>query len=188
MPKTRVCTAPRPERRPFRRFFSNLGQPLEYAGDRAVGRPHQQRYDHHAENGDHQRDRGAFVARVDWRLALQETVIPHMPWSRASSPSWSRSLARRSLRTCLLAGGAGSRRRARHRLQSGARSWRDVRSGHANRRGGGLGRWCRRLAVGQSAGREHSCPARGACATRDTETKQCDSRDTPKHIVVARSR
>ena len=45
---------------------------------------------------------------------------------------------------------------------------RDVRGGDANRRHVGLERSSRRLAVGQPAGREHRCPARGECATRDS--------------------
>jgi hypothetical protein len=45
---------------------------------------------------------------------------------------------------------------------------RDVRNGDATRRGVGLGRSCHRLEVGPSDVREHPCPARGECASRDS--------------------
>ena len=70
----------------------------------------------------------AFVARVDWRLALQATVIPHMEWSRAFFSVLVAILRHDDLSVFVfLAGGAGSRRRARHGPQSGAPPGRDAR-------------------------------------------------------------
>ena len=55
----------------------------------------------------------AFVARVDWRSALQATVMPHMEWSRAffgpGGNPWHDNLAL----LVLLAGGRGGQRGAR---------------------------------------------------------------------------